>query len=134
MSNAADQDSHPAPTRVSVVIAALNVVDVIDVQLTALAEQEYDGDLEVVVGDNGSTDGLRAHLEGHPLREQLGLRWVDASGARGVSHARNVGVAAATGDFIAFCDADDRVDPRGGCDRSQAARPEAARGGGRAAA
>lgn len=101
---------NPAPTRISVVIAALDVVDVIDVQLVALAEQDYDGDVEVVVADNGSTDGLRDHIEHHPLRDQLGLRWVDASDARGVSHARNVGVDSATGDFIAFCDADDRVD------------------------
>ena len=97
------------PSKVSVVIAALDVVDVIDVQLTALAEQTYQGDYEVIVSDNGSSDGLREHIESHRLSSRIQLRWVDASGARGVSHARNVGVGSATGDFIAFCDADDRV-------------------------
>ncbi|MDG3009095.1 glycosyltransferase [Rhodococcus sp. D2-41] len=100
-----------APELVSVVIAALDVRDVIDVQLNALAEQDYEGAVEVVVADNGSSDGLRQHLEAHPHRERLSLRWVDASGARGVSHARNRGVAESRGDFIAFCDADDQAHP-----------------------
>lgn len=97
------------PELVSVVIAALNVRSVIDVQLTALARQDHDGAFEVLVADNGSTDGLEEHLRRHPLREALRLRWVDASSVRGVSHARNVGVAHSAGDFVAFCDADDRV-------------------------
>lgn len=99
------------PQLVAVVIAALNVRSVIDVQLTALARQDYAGAVEVVVADNGSSDGLEEHLRRHPLRDALRLRWVDASDARGVSHARNVGVAHSTGDFVAFCDADDRVHP-----------------------
>lgn len=99
-----------APQLVSVVIAALNVRDVIDVQLTALAEQDYQSAFEVIVADNGSSDGLRAHLDSHPHREKLNLRWVDASESRGVSHARNRGVAASRGDFVAFCDADDQAD------------------------
>ncbi|MDG3009092.1 glycosyltransferase [Rhodococcus sp. D2-41] len=97
------------PHLVSVVIPAYNVRDVIDEQLGALAEQDYGGDFEVIVSDNGSTDGLREHLAGHPLRTALKLRCVDAARVRGASHARNVGAAAAEGDFLAFCDADDRV-------------------------
>ncbi len=95
----------------SVIIAALNEVEVIDEQLEALAAQDYSGVFEVIVADNGSTDGLREHLFGHRLAERLALRWVDASGRPGISHARNAGCAVATGDFFAFCDADDRVHP-----------------------
>ncbi|WP_430331724.1 glycosyltransferase [Rhodococcus sp. ACT016] len=97
------------PALISVVIAARDVHGIIDVQLNALAQQNYDGAFEVVVADNGSTDGLEKHVKTHPLRDRLQLSWVDASDTRGVSHARNVGVAASTGDFVAFCDADDRV-------------------------
>jgi glycosyltransferase involved in cell wall biosynthesis len=39
------------------------------------------------------------------------VRITDARGARGAAHARNVGAAAATGDVLAFCDADDLVAP-----------------------
>ncbi|MFM1723826.1 glycosyltransferase [Rhodococcus sp. PAM 2766] len=100
-----------APALVSVVIAAKNVKGIIDVQLTALARQDYDGAFEVVVADNGSTDGLEQFLLHHPLRDRLRMSCVDASTAPGVSHARNVGVARSAGAFVAFCDADDRVRP-----------------------
>jgi len=103
--------TRPAPALISIVIAALDVKGIIDVQLTALAQQDYDGAFEVVVADNGSTDGLEQFLRHHPLRDRLRLSCVDASDAPGVSHARNVGVARSAGDFVAFCDADDRVRP-----------------------
>lgn len=99
------------PQSVSVVIPVRNGVDVIDLQLEALAAQTYQRPFQVIVSDNGSTDGLRAHIEGHRLREALGLTWVDASARDGGSFARNVGAAAAEGEFLAFCDGDDRVYP-----------------------
>ncbi|MFW0783319.1 glycosyltransferase family A protein [Gordonia sp. CPCC 206044] len=100
-----------APTSVSVVMPVRNVVSTIDQQLDALAAQTYSRPFEVIIADNGSTDGLRAHLEGHRLADRLQMRWVDASARKGGSYARNVGVAAADGEFIAFCDGDDRVHP-----------------------
>ncbi|WP_336880778.1 glycosyltransferase [Rhodococcus globerulus] len=99
------------PHLVSVVIPAYNAMDHIGEQLTALSAQDYEGALEVVVADNGSTDGLAAYIATHPSTDALSLRLVDASAGRGGGYARNVGVAASSGDFIAFCDADDRVHP-----------------------
>lgn len=40
------------------------------------------------------------------------LRVVDASARRGLNHACNVGAAAAPGNLLAFCDADDAATPR----------------------
>ncbi|MFC7449650.1 glycosyltransferase [Rhodococcus daqingensis] len=103
--------SRSLPHLVSVIVPAFNCAHLIDVQLTALARQDYAGEFEVVVSDNGSTDGLRALLRDHPLTATLNLRCVDSTGVVGVSHARNVGIEHARGDFLAFCDADDRAHP-----------------------
>ena len=97
------------PRLVCVVIPTFDAVDTIGEQLQALATQDYVAPFEVVVSDNNSTDGLRDFIDTHPLAGALTLRWVSASQTQGPSHARNVGVEHAHGDFIAFCDADDRV-------------------------
>jgi GT2 family glycosyltransferase len=100
------------PDLVSVVIACHNGLSTLDVQLVALAMQDYQGGFEVVISDNGSTDGLRAHIERHPLHARLNLRWVDSADRRGTPHARNVGVRAAKGDLLLITDQDDRAHPR----------------------
>ncbi|WP_280386475.1 glycosyltransferase [Nocardia wallacei] len=83
----------------------------LDVQLAALAEQDYSGPFEVIIADNGSPIGLRDHIAGHSLRERLDLRYVDASGQRGAAFARNTGADAANGEILLCCDHDDRVYP-----------------------
>ena len=88
----------------------LNAEDTIGDQLQALANQSCDVSWEVIVADNGSTDGSRGVVA--RFAERLpGLHIVDASGARGASHARNAGAAAASGAFLVFVDADDVVAP-----------------------
>ncbi|SEL35343.1 glycosyltransferase [Rhodococcus maanshanensis] len=99
------------PRLVSVIVPTFNCAHLIEVQLTALAEQDYPGEFEVIVSDNGSTDNLPALLTNHPLAALLNLRCVDSAGVVGASHARNVGIGHARGDFLAFCDADDRAHP-----------------------
>ena len=102
--------SHPAPRRISVVIPARDAAGTIAEQLAALAGQEYVGDWEVIVADNGSTDQTRGIVEDWRARVP-GLRVVDASARPGPSFARNRGAADATGDLLVFCDADDAVAP-----------------------
>lgn len=103
--------SDARPRTVSVVIPVYNARDVIDVQLDALAKQDYDGRFEVVISDNGSTDGLTEYLSDHRWTDSLSVRVVDASARRGAAFARNVGASHASGEFVAFCDADDEVHP-----------------------
>ncbi|WP_372477441.1 glycosyltransferase [Nocardia australiensis] len=99
------------PNLVSVIIPVFNALPFLDVQLEGLAAQDYAGPFEVIISDNGSTDGLVGHLEGHPLGERLRLRRIDSSDRAGAPHARNAGAEAADGDFLAFSDQDDRAHP-----------------------
>ena len=96
--------------KLSIVIPCFNAASTIAEQLDALAVQEWDESWEVVVADNGSDDGTLAVVEGY-LGVLPSLTVVDASARGGSAYARNVGVKAASGEFIAFCDADDVVAP-----------------------
>lgn len=96
--------------KLSVVMPCYNAAGVIGHQLEAIAQQSWSDDWEVIVADNGSTDGSKevvARYEGRIPN----IRVVDASALRGAGHARNIGVQAATGDAVVFCDADDEVAP-----------------------
>lgn len=107
--------AHPArparpPELISVIVPVRNCEAYVGDQMAALAEQTYTGAWELVVVDNGCTDRSVEIVES--WRERLPqLVVVDASGRRGLNYARNAGVDAARGDFLAFCDADDAVAP-----------------------
>ena len=98
------------PALVSVVVPARDAARTLAQQLDAIAEQDYAGPLELVVALNGGRDATAEVAADWIGRRGLG-RLVDASARRGPGHARNRGAAAAAGDFLAFCDADDVVSP-----------------------
>jgi glycosyltransferase involved in cell wall biosynthesis len=106
---------HPAMPKnavgplISVILPVRNGMPWLDDQLRALADQQCEEPWEVVVADNGSTDGS-AELAQTWADQVDGFRVVDASVVRGAPAARNVGVRAAKGDLLAFCDADDAVE------------------------
>ncbi len=102
--------SHRSPQLISVIIPALNSAGTLPQQLAALAAQDYAGDWEVVVADNGSIDGTVevARAWGDCLPS---LRVVDARTQRGSGFARNRAAGEAHGDYFAFCDSDDVVEP-----------------------
>ncbi len=119
----------PAPGLVSVVVPARNAARTIGEQLEALAAQRTHRPFEVLVADNGSTDGTAdvvRSFEGRAAAWQ-GLRVVDASHRAGANAARNAGTRAARGEAVLLCDADDVVDPgwvealAGGLDRAAGA-------------
>lgn len=103
-----EENRTPTP-QLSVVIACFNGEDTLRDQLVALADQPSVAPWELIIADNGSTDGSVELARSFASR--LPLRIIDASARRGPAHARNVGVAAARGEWIAFCDADDVVAP-----------------------
>jgi glycosyltransferase involved in cell wall biosynthesis len=92
-----------APVLVSTVIPAFNAKRFIVRALeSALAQGVPDS--EVIVVDDGSTDGTRALVEGYRHR---GVRLVCHSQRTGAAGARNSGILAARGEYVAFLDADD---------------------------
>jgi len=99
-----------APELVSVVLPVRNGEATIREQLAALAAQVYDGAWEVVVVDDGCRDGTVAVVESWQPRLPA-LRVVRVERSSGLNRARNVGAAAAAGDFLVYCDADDVVAP-----------------------
>jgi GT2 family glycosyltransferase len=92
----------------SVIIACRNGATTLRETLDGLAAQRWDKVWEVVLADNGSTDGTIALFEtfarAHP---ELAMRAVEASARPGQQHAMNAGIAAALAPAVAFCDADD---------------------------
>lgn len=96
------------PIEVSVVIPALNAVRTIGEQLDALASQVVDVGWEVLVIDNGSTDGTAALCREYEGTLPIRLLRCERPGT---SAARNAGARGALGAKLLFCDADDRVAP-----------------------
>lgn len=96
---------------VSVIIPVRNGAATLGEQLESLGCQEDAPSFEVIVSDNGSSDGTAALAE--RFRDRLpSLRIVDSSAVAGVSRARNAGVVSARAAKVVFCDADDRVSPK----------------------
>jgi len=93
----------------SVIIPAYNAEATLGEQLDALCAQDAPFGFEILVCDNGSTDGTASLVRSR--RERMpALRLVDASGRRGPAAARNIGVSEARTTILLFCDADDVVD------------------------
>ncbi len=93
---------------ISVILPARNAAETVGEQLDALSRQSYEGPWEVVVVDDRSSDATATVAERH--RDRLPcLRVVSTAENRNAAHARNVGVSAARGRWLLFCDADDVV-------------------------
>jgi GT2 family glycosyltransferase len=99
-----------SPVKLSVVIPCYNGMATLADTLDALAVQEWSEPWEVLIVDNGRNEGLPRMVERY-AGKLPGLRIVDATARLGRNHACNAGVRAASGESVAFTDADDTVGP-----------------------
>jgi len=90
--------------RVSVVVCAYNAADTLEDNLQSLERLTYP-DFEIILVNDGSKDRTGEIARSHP-----GVRLIDIPNG-GLSAARNVGLAEASGEIVAYTDADTRVDP-----------------------
>jgi glycosyltransferase involved in cell wall biosynthesis len=89
---------------ISVVIGVYNAEPYLAEALDSVLMQDY-RPLELIVVDDGSTDG-----SGEVAQRYEEVRLIRQANA-GNGSARNTGLQAATGEFLAFLDADDRFTP-----------------------
>lgn len=85
---------------ISIVIPALNEEKLLPSCLDSLRKQDYSGEYEIIVADNGSSDKTA------DISRDFGVKVIICSGRRGVFYARQAGADAASGDIIAQADAD----------------------------
>ena len=95
-----------APPLVSVIVPVRNGARTLGPCLTSVLGSDFPATrFEVIVVDNGSTDGTA-----NVLRDFSGRVRVVHEARRGAAAARNAGLAAAEGTLVAFTDADCEVD------------------------
>jgi len=98
-------------TSVSVIIPAYNSASTIIRALQSVAAQTL-APLEIIVVDDASSDATRDLVATFASSSPIPVRVLTQTTNSGPSAARNAGWDAATGDYIAFLDADDQWHPR----------------------
>lgn len=94
--------------KVSVIVPVYNTEKYLRACLESLAAQNLD-DIEVIVVNDGSTDGSPAIAE--EFAEKYSWFRVFSTENRGAGHARNYGAKMSQGEYLAFVDSDDEVEP-----------------------
>lgn len=92
----------------SVVIPIYNVENYLQACIDSVLAQSVPEDYEIVLIDDGSPDGSGVICDRY-AREHTNIR-VFHDTNHGVSHARNVGMELAKGEYILFLDADDLLE------------------------
>jgi glycosyltransferase involved in cell wall biosynthesis len=98
------------PLSVSVVLPLLNKAAELETQLDALAAQAFEQPWELVIVDNGSTDGS-VEIACNAIARFGSAQLIEAPDAANASVVRNIGAAAASGELLLFTDADDLAQP-----------------------
>ncbi len=97
---------------VSVIIGAYEAMPYLVECLASVEAQTIGADrMEVIAVDDGSTDGTGDCLEEFAARAPMPVSVIRQENSGGPSGPRNVGLGKATGRYVFFLDADDRLGP-----------------------
>lgn len=94
--------------KISVIVPVYNSIDCLEKCVRSLCAQTY-ADLEILLIDDGSTDGT-AELVEELAKTDPRIRAHHKENG-GASSARNAGISLATGEYLAFADSDDYLEP-----------------------
>ena len=92
----------------SIIVPIYNVEEYLERCISSLLRQTLQ-DIEIILVDDGSPDGCPAICDRYAAVD--GRIRVIHKQNEGVSAARNDGLAAASGDWVIFCDSDDWMEP-----------------------
>ncbi|HEX2240745.1 MAG TPA: glycosyltransferase family 2 protein [Actinomycetota bacterium] len=98
-----------SPDTLSVVVPVFNEAERLRESLDRLLKVELPLQLEILVVDDGSTDGSASTIS--DLVDEGRVKLISHERNRGKSHAVRTGIGAATGDLLTIFDADLEYDP-----------------------
>lgn len=88
---------------ISVIIPIYNCKQYISRCLNSIKTQGVD--MEIIIINDASTDGLKEYL--NKIKQEVKFEYIELTENSGPAIARNKGIKNASGDYIAFLDADD---------------------------
>lgn len=92
---------------VSIIVPSYNRVHTIEASIDSILSQDFEGTFEVIVSDDGSSDGTQELVRARYGEKVKLLHKPEGCMEQGAASARNRGLKMATGRYISFLDSDD---------------------------
>ncbi|HOP95248.1 MAG TPA: glycosyltransferase [Dictyoglomaceae bacterium] len=90
---------------ISVIIPTYNRKKLLGIILPQILDQDFSLSYEIIVSDDGSSDGTREWIEEY-LKKFPNLKYIYSSERKGPAHARNLALESSQGKLIVFIDSD----------------------------
>ena len=95
--------------RFSIIVPVYNVRPYLAACMVTLLEQDYEGTYEILLVDDGSTDGSEMLCDGYAAAFPEKVATIHRKNG-GLGAARNTGLEAARGEYLLFVDSDDYLE------------------------